>query len=103
MEWPRFPGQAGFGIQFSAERGNMSFKSCFRPIPLISATIFTLFLGDLQADGEKPATKILNLTFQNAAGKPASLYDFRGKKALVVVVLNFDCPNSTGYAPTLAE
>jgi peroxiredoxin len=103
MEWPRFLGQAGPGNQYSAERGNMSFKSFFRPIPLIAAAIITIFLGDLQAEGEKPATKIPNLTFQNPAGKPASLYDFKGKKALVVVVLNFDCPNSTGYAPTLAE
>jgi thiol-disulfide isomerase/thioredoxin len=46
--------------------------------------------------------RISNVTFHDS-GKTASLQDFKRKKAVVVVVLNFDCPNSTGYAPTLAE
>ena len=37
------------------------------------------------------------------AGKTISLADLRGEKATVVVFFSFDCPNSTGYASTLAE
>jgi peroxiredoxin len=51
----------------------------------------------------KLGTKIANITFGGIAGKTATLYDFQANKAIVLVVLNFDCPNSTGYAPVLAE
>jgi peroxiredoxin len=51
----------------------------------------------------KLGTKIANVTFQDAAGKTSALHDLTGKKAVVVVTLNFDCPNSTGYSATLVE
>jgi len=51
----------------------------------------------------KLGTKITNITFGGVAGKTAALYDLQANKAVVVVVLSFDCPNSTGYAPALAE
>jgi len=56
-----------------------------------------------EPDGAKLSTKIANITFKDAAGKASPLYDLAGKKAVVIVVLNFDCPNSTGYSPTLAD
>jgi hypothetical protein len=53
--------------------------------------------------GAKLGTKIANVTFKDAAGKPSSLHDSAGKKGTVVTVLNFDCPNSTGYSALLAD
>ncbi len=53
--------------------------------------------------GAKLGTKIANVSFRNADGTTTALYDLTNKKAIVVVFLNFECPNSTGYAPILAE
>jgi peroxiredoxin len=47
--------------------------------------------------------KIGNITLKDAEGKSHSLYDLKGKKAVVVVFLSFDCPVSTSYIPALAE
>ncbi len=58
--------------------------------------------GD-EPGGAKLGTKIADVTFKDAAGKPSALYDRAGKKAVVVIVLSFDCPNSTDYSPTLAD
>jgi peroxiredoxin len=55
------------------------------------------------ADGAKLGTKIANVSFKDADGKTTALYDLTDKKAVVVVFLNFECPNSTGYAPILTE
>jgi peroxiredoxin len=56
-----------------------------------------------EADGAKLSTKIANVTFKDAAGKSSALYDLADRKAIAVVFLNFDCPNSTGYSPLLAD
>jgi hypothetical protein len=53
--------------------------------------------------GAKLGAKIGDVVFKDAAGKTASLHGLAGKKATVVVFLNFDCPNSTGYSPILAD
>ena len=53
--------------------------------------------------GAKLGTKIANVSFKNADGKATALYDLTDKKAIVIIFLNFECPNSTGYAPILAE
>lgn len=37
------------------------------------------------------------------AGKATPLADLRGEKATVVLFLSFDCPNSTGYTPTVLD
>jgi peroxiredoxin/mono/diheme cytochrome c family protein len=58
--------------------------------------------GD-EPSGAKLGTKIANITFKDAAGKSSALHDLKADKAVVVVVLNFDCPNSTGYSPILAD
>ena len=51
----------------------------------------------------KLGRKIGNVTFTQADGKKTSLHDLKDKEAVVVVFLSFECPNSTGYAPVLAE
>ncbi len=51
---------------------------------------------------DKLGKKIDNVTFPAASGKPLALYDFKGKKAVVVVFLSFDCPVSTSYSQALA-
>jgi peroxiredoxin len=54
--------------------------------------------------GEPPAPeRAANFTLTDASGKPFALHDLKGKKAVVVVFLSFECPVSTGYAPTLAK
>jgi mono/diheme cytochrome c family protein/peroxiredoxin len=81
---------------------------------LVTAASYFAFSGAARADDSPKAaklgTKIPNITFGGGQtrvfgppGKTATLYDFQANKAIVVVVLNFDCPNSTGYAPALAE
>lgn len=47
--------------------------------------------------------KIPNLTFQDEAGKPLALHDFKDKKVIVVTFLSFDCPVSNSYAKPLAD
>lgn len=46
--------------------------------------------------------KIANVTFRDAAGKPFTLADLKGKKALVIVFLSFECPVASSYAQPLA-
>src|SRR5215831_18559921 len=77
----------------------------FRPLLLAGAACLALSAARAADDpgGAKLGTKIANVTFKDAAGKSAALYDLAGKKALVVIVLNFDCPNCTGYSPILAD
>src|SRR4051794_24032900 len=47
--------------------------------------------------------RVANFTLDDPAGKPISLSEFRGKKALVMVFLGTDCPVGNLYAPRLAE
>ncbi len=75
---------------------------------LLSASICLVLLAGVVSAAEEPAgaklgSKIGNIGFTDVAGKPVALHDLGGKKAVVVVVLNFDCPNSTGYSPILAD
>ena len=51
----------------------------------------------------KLGRKIADVAFVDAAGKKVTLYDLKGKKAVAAVFLSFECPNSTGYAPVLAD
>jgi peroxiredoxin len=80
-------------------------SACFRPLLLAGAALLVLSAARAADEpaGAKLGTKIANVTFKDAAGKPATLHDLLGKQALVVVTLNFDCPNCTGYAPVLAD
>src|SRR5262249_36232305 len=60
------------------------------------------------ADQPTPSTakvgkKIADVSFQDAAGKTVSLYDFKDKKAVVVVFLSFECPVSNSYTQPLAD
>ncbi len=71
--------------------------------PLLLAVLACL-LRD--ATGDRPAppdAAIRDITLHDAAGRRFALRDLRGKKAVVVVFLSFECPVSTGYAPALAE
>jgi peroxiredoxin len=47
--------------------------------------------------------KIANISFTGADGKTFALHDFKGKKAVVLVFLSFDCPVSTSYSQPLAD
>src|ERR1700716_1981244 len=47
--------------------------------------------------------KIANLTFGDENGNSVSLYNFKDKKAIVLVFLSFDCPVSNSYAQPLAN
>jgi peroxiredoxin/mono/diheme cytochrome c family protein len=74
---------------------------------LLLTAVACLAIGTARAAdepaGAKLGTKIADIAFKDAAGKPSALYDRAGKKAVVVIVLSFDCPNSTGYSPILAD
>ena len=80
------------------------FRHCRQFLLLIAAclVISTAQAAD-EPEGARLGTKIANVNFEGADGKPFALYDLAGKKAVVIIVLNFDCPNSTGYSPVLAE
>jgi hypothetical protein len=78
-----------------------------RPLHALAACLLTLAASQARADdppaGAKLGTKIANVTFKDGAGKAASLYDLKDKKAVVVVFLSFECPVSTNYSPILAQ
>src|SRR5688500_15943332 len=61
----------------------------------------SLSRADKPDDVEKLNKKIDPFTLSDAAGKPWSLSSLKGKKAVVVVFLSFECPVSNSYAPTL--
>jgi len=75
--------------------------------PLLVAGAVWLAVSTARAadepSGAKLGTKIANVTFKDAASRPAALHDLAGKKAVVVVFLSFDCPNSVGYSSILAD
>jgi thiol-disulfide isomerase/thioredoxin len=82
------------------------FRSLY-PQALALAAASALLAGAARADQplnvDKVNKKIDNVTLQDAAGKPVSLYGLKDKKAVVVLFLSFDCPVSNSYAPLLAE
>jgi peroxiredoxin len=75
-------------------------------VVLVGALIVSIG-ASVQASSEvivdKLNKKIDNITLHDAAGKARSLYDLKGKKAIVVVFLSFECPVSTSYSSVLAE
>jgi peroxiredoxin/mono/diheme cytochrome c family protein len=74
---------------------------------LLGLALAGLLAGGIGAaegvDVDKVNTKIADFTLKDARGKPVSLSDFKGKEAVVVVFLSFECPVSNGYSPVLAE
>ncbi len=67
-----------------------------------------LATGARAGEQDKPSTaqvgkKIANFTVQDAAGKKLALHDLKGKKAVVVVFLSFDCPVSLSYTQPLND
>lgn len=74
---------------------------------LCTGVLATLLVGPARADSE-PSTallgkKIEDVAFVDAAGKTQKLDDLKGKKAIVVVFLSFECPIANSYAQPLAE
>ncbi|MBY0230692.1 MAG: redoxin domain-containing protein [Gemmataceae bacterium] len=59
--------------------------------------------ADAPADVDRLNKKIDDFSLPAADGKDWSLSSLKGKKAVVVVFLSFDCPVSSAYSPTLAE
>ncbi|HJT77234.1 MAG TPA: redoxin domain-containing protein [Gemmataceae bacterium] len=75
---------------------------------LLTATLSLLALvAAARADGgpsnAKLNTPIDNVRLGDPPGKTLALHDFRGKKAVVVVCLSFDCPVCVSYAGPLAD
>jgi peroxiredoxin len=52
---------------------------------------------------DRVGQKVADVAFTDARGKSISLDVLRGKSALVVVFLSFDCPVSGSYLPALGE
>src|SRR6266566_9011271 len=82
-------------------------SNCTRLI-VVGLAALLLAGGSLQAaDGPSNAKygrKIEHVTFKNAAGKSVPLEELsRGKQAVVVVFLAFECPVSSSYSQTLAD
>jgi peroxiredoxin len=80
----------------------------FRNSVLLAGVAGVLSLGgavwpETPPSNNKINKKIDNFTLKDAKGQPMALYDFKDKKAIVVVFLSFDCPVSNSYAPILAE
>ncbi len=73
---------------------------------LLAAAALVALAGAVNADGPSTANvgkKIANVTFKDAVGKATALHDLKGKKAVVLVFLSFDCPVSTSYSQPLAD
>ncbi len=47
--------------------------------------------------------QIADFHLRDSVGETTSLFDYKDKKAVVVVFLSFDCPVSTSYVPVLAD
>ena len=65
-----------------------------------------LFTSSFRAETKSPATTgktVKPFTLKDSAGKPWSLADARGSKAVVVVFLGTECPINNQYAVRLAE
>lgn len=60
--------------------------------------------GEAVISKEMLGKKVPDLTFKTETGKLVSLYEeFKGKKAVVLVFLSFDCPISNSYSKPLAD
>jgi len=75
---------------------------------VFSVTAAGLLVGTVTAADAVPSTaalgtKVPDLTFSAASGKTLALHDLKGKKAIVLVFLSFDCPVSTSYSQPLAD
>src|SRR5437588_616752 len=51
----------------------------------------------------KLGEKIPNLAFKDTQGTIHQLHELKGKKAIVLVFLSFDCPVSTSYSQPLSD
>src|SRR5262249_5023863 len=88
--------------------GNLMRPRVSRSVLLALASTAFLLAGTPTTNADGPNTakvgkKIANVTFKDAAGKPAALYDLKDKKAIVIVFLSFDCPVSNSYSQPLAD
>jgi len=62
--------------------------------------------GLARADADDSSDKLgkkIEPALVDSAGTPVPFAKVRGDKATVVVFFSFDCPNSTGYTPTLLD
>jgi peroxiredoxin len=59
--------------------------------------------ADREAVDENLQVKVGDVRFTDAKGKTVDLNELKGKKAIVVVFLSFDCPVCTSYAGPLTE
>jgi hypothetical protein len=67
------------------------------------AALFLPTITDAAAPPVSEPRKIPALRLQGAGGAGIDLHDLKGRPAVVVVFLSFDCPVSLGYASTLNE
>lgn len=81
-----------------------------RTIALAMAVAFawcgTIWLTPSSADNpskEQLGKKIANVSFVDTTGKTIALHDLKGKKAIVVVFLSFECPVSNSYSAILSD
>ena len=71
--------------------------------PLLLANTLPQAADPASAVGLGKKIEAGQLAFRDAAGKQVTLADFKGKKAIVVVFLSFECPVSSSYAEPLAD
>lgn len=73
----------------------------------IVAGLLAVSMANVGRAEEGPSRALLGKKAPNIAltstGEPQPLYEFKDKKAVVIVFLSFDCPISNSYAPALTE
>ena len=74
-----------------------------RMVQIALIASFGLTTATARAADPPAPERAANFTLRDVAGKPFALHDLKGKKAVVVVFLSFECPVSTSYAPTLSK
>jgi peroxiredoxin len=79
----------------------MHFSATWLRYPLLLAVLACLVRAPLSGGSQGGAGG--DFTLHDAAGRPFALHDLKGKKAVVIVFLSFECPICTGYARPLAE
>ena len=72
------------------------------PLALV-AFAFAAITSHAAAPPPPAPRKVADLPLEGVSGKSIRLHDLRGRDAVVVVFVSFECPTSLGYTATLNE
>src|SRR5688572_17598194 len=84
-------------------RGVRVYRAIVVAVALLACMYTRALAQDQTAPRARLGTKIPNLTFHDANGNRAALYDQKDRKAIAIVFLSFECPVSNSYCALLTD